>query len=274
MLLTAKTRKNILKLPLAREVSNLLVNVSNKRFYNKLNEKSHYGSKLKRLKSTAKRERVFIVGNGPSLSMQQLEQIKNEDCFGANRIYKIFTETEWRPLYYVIQDVYDPTPTSVYEGLNIPYLFISDFYWRHHGMQNPKAICYHINRELHQTDKLPFSDQVSKFVQAASTVTYTMIQLAVYFGYKEIYLIGMDHTYANITDDKGRIIRKNNVRSHVFNDEKPNEVIANIQYMELAYRTARAYCERQGIKIYNATIGGALEVFDRVDFYDLFVARS
>ena len=29
---------------------------------------------------------------------------------------------------------------------------------------------------------------------------------------KEIYLIGMDHTYAKETNDKGKIIKKNNIR--------------------------------------------------------------
>lgn len=137
------------------------------------------------------------------------------------------------------------------------------------GMSNPNAICYHIKRTLKQTPKLPFSQDCSQYIQAASTVTYTMIQLACYMGYNEIYLIGMDHTYANVTDDKGVVIKKNKVRSHAFEDEKPEEVVANISYMEDAYRTARQYCEAHGVKIYNATIGGALEIFERKDFWKI-----
>ena len=268
MLLSAKTRQMILQIPFARELTNIIVNLSNTAFYKKINKQKHFDKKISSLENTCSGKRCFIVGSGPSLSMEQLEAIKSEDCFGANRIYKLFDKTLWRPKYYVIQDRYDETK-GVYEKLDVDYFFVSDFYWKEHGMNNPKAVCFHINRTLKQTHNLPFSEDVSKYVQAASTVTYSMIQFAVFMGYKEIYLIGMDHTYANVTNDKGVIIQKNNVKSHAFEDEKPNEVVANITYMEDAYRTARHYCEDHGIGIYNATIGGALEIFERRDFWEV-----
>ena len=273
MLLSAKTRKIILSFPFARELSNLIVNVSNSRFYKSINKARHFDMKIRSLKNSCIGKRCFIVGSGPSLTMEQLEMIKYEDCFGANRIYKLFDKTSWRPKYYVIQDKYDETK-GVYEHLDVEYFFVSDFYWKEHGMKNPNAICFHINRALKQTHDLPFSEDVARFVQAASTVTFSMIQLAVYMGYQEIYLIGMDHTYANVTNDKGVIIQKNNVKSHVFEDEKPNEVVANITYMEAAYRTAKNYCETHGIGIYNATIGGSLEIFKRVDFWEVVKKAS
>ena len=39
---------------------------------------------------------------------------------------------------------------------------------------------------------------------------------------------------------------------------------------EMAYQAAEKYAEEHGIKIYNATRGGRLEVFERVDFDSLF----
>ena len=38
----------------------------------------------------------------------------------------------------------------------------------------------------------------------------------------------------------------------------------------LAYKSTREYCDKNNIKISNATRGGKLEVFDRVDFDKLF----
>lgn len=268
MLLSAKTRKRILSFPFAREISNILVNISNSIFYKKINKSRNFTDKIRSLKNSKEGERCFIVGSGPSLDINQLNALINEDSFGANRIYKMFNNTLWRPNYYVIQDRYDETK-GVYEKLDVEYFFVSDFYWKEHGMNNPKAICFHINRTLKQTHDLPFSEDVSKYVQAASTVTFSMIQFAAYMGYKEIFLVGMDHTYANVTNDKGVIIQRNNVKSHAFDDEKPNEVVANISYMEDAYRAARNYCESHGIGIYNATIGGALEIFERKDFWEV-----
>lgn len=268
MLLSVNVRKKILRIPFAREVSNYIINFLNRRFYRKINQKNHYDRLIFHLKKSKKGKRCFIVGSGPSLTKEQLDLIVHEDSFGANRIYKLFSNTMWRPLYYVIQDKYDKTK-GVYENLNVRYLFVSDFYWREHGMNNSNAICYHIERTLNQRKEIPFSEECDKYIQAASTVTYTMIQLAAYMGYSEIYLIGMDHTYANVTNDKGEIIQRNNIKSHVFEDEKPNEVVANISYMEDAYKAARVYCDRHNIKIYNATIGGALEVFERVNFWNV-----
>jgi hypothetical protein len=41
----------------------------------------------------------------------------------------------------------------------------------------------------------------------------------------------------------------------------------------LAYSAAKKFADENGIKIYNATRGGKLEVFERVDFDSLFPAE-
>jgi len=38
----------------------------------------------------------------------------------------------------------------------------------------------------------------------------------------------------------------------------------------MAFEKAKEYADGHGIKIYNATRGGKLEVFERVNFDDLF----
>lgn len=46
------------------------------------------------------------------------------------------------------------------------------------------------------------------------------------------------------------------------------KVINDFDYESVseAYRVAESYCTSHGIKIYNATRGGKLEIFNRVDF--------
>lgn len=61
-------------------------------------------SPLALLKDTKKGKRCFIIGNGPSLTIEDLGKIGTEDSFGVNRIYKIFDQTKWRPTYYFSQD--------------------------------------------------------------------------------------------------------------------------------------------------------------------------
>lgn len=60
--------------------------------------------KLYLYKNLHKGERCFIVANGPSLTINDLNMIKNEYCFGCNGIYKIFENTDWRPTYWCVSD--------------------------------------------------------------------------------------------------------------------------------------------------------------------------
>lgn len=269
MLLNAKTRALILSLPFAREFTNWYENSKNYIFFKRINKERRFEQRILSMKDTMRGKRCFIVGNGPSLTDEQLELIMRDYSFGANRIYKVFDKTAWRPDFYVLHDKYDLT-TGIYENLKVDTFFVSDAYWKEHGMKNGNAICYHVMRQVKPTHDIPFSSEVHKYIQSGFTVTFIMIQFACYMGFSEIYLIGMDHKYANEVNEKNQIIKKNNVKSHVFEDEKPNEVTANICGMEDAYRIARNYCEQHDITIKNASIGGALEIFDRVDFFSLF----
>lgn len=238
-----------------------ILRINCKKFYNDLNKKTDNQMRIKKLKDTHLNERCFIVGNGPSLTMNDLDMIKDEDCFAANLIYKVFDRTKWRPKYYVLIDRYADTGDSL-DNIDLPYLFIGDYYWKHRGMVNKNAICIHADRAIGK-EETKFSEDVDKVVYGNYTVTHVMIQLAVYLGYKEIYLLGMDHSYALTYDENGKVIKDKSVKSHVFEDNNPNDVIADIEGMNKAYIVCRNYANKNGIKIYNVTRGGKLEWFER-----------
>ena len=50
-------------------------------------------------------ERCFIVCTGPSLTVDDVKALQDEYTFALNSITKIFQRTEWRPTYYVIEDM-------------------------------------------------------------------------------------------------------------------------------------------------------------------------
>ena len=58
--------------------------------YTKRPDVYFYTRKLVALKKCCPGQRCFIVGNGPSLTIEDLEKIKNEFCFAANRIYTLY----------------------------------------------------------------------------------------------------------------------------------------------------------------------------------------
>lgn len=69
-------------------------------------EKTCYGKQLSKYKNRHKGQRCFIVANGPSLTSKDLDLLheRGEVAFGMNRIYKMFEQTNWRPIYYVCED--------------------------------------------------------------------------------------------------------------------------------------------------------------------------
>ena len=70
-------------------------------------ELTRYGRSIAKLKDSHKGEKCFVIGNGPSLSAADLQVLHEHGipCFGSNRIFRIFDQTDWRPTYFASEDV-------------------------------------------------------------------------------------------------------------------------------------------------------------------------
>lgn len=88
-------------------------------------------------------------------------------------------------------------------------------------------------------------------------------------GFSEIYLIGMDNSYSVAVMSDGTVERKD-MNDHFDKSYKASMYPMSIEIINAAYSKALQYCKSHGIKVYNATRGGELEVFDRVNFMSLF----
>lgn len=70
-------------------------------------DKEHYhqnDARLLELLNKHRGRRCFVVGNGPSLRMADLDRLVNEITFASNRIWLAFDQTPWRPSYYTMCD--------------------------------------------------------------------------------------------------------------------------------------------------------------------------
>ena len=56
---------------------------------------------LTQLKNQYSGERIFVIGNGPSLSETPLEQLDSEYTFALNRVNLIYDDVDWRPDFYL-----------------------------------------------------------------------------------------------------------------------------------------------------------------------------
>ncbi len=234
--------------------------------------KEYYHKNIENYKGMHKGKRCFIVATGPSLTIDDLNVLKEKEeiCFSMNRIYCVFEKTEWRPDYYVVADrkIIENYWKDILE-LEVKDKFISDkvLYLfgekRREECLNSTLNLFHEKvGEAMQGDIL-FSEDFAKRSYWGWTVTYFCLQLAVYMGISEIYLLGVDCNY----------ITNGSNQDHFCDNyiQKGKEHIpANVDGMRTAYQVAKQYAEENNIKIYNATRGGKLEIFERVDFDSLF----
>jgi len=236
-----------------------------------LMEKYFYfqNDRIKEFHDIHKGKRCFIIATGPSLRVEDLNRLKEhgEICFSMNRIYNIFDRTDWRPDYYMIQD-YEMIEDIADEvaALDLPYKFVTSLpesYWRQ--IMLPLTIKYYSIIEDIRSCAPRFSKDVSKCAYDGKTVTYACLQMAVYMGFEEIYLLGVDFNYSEDIHSEGNHfpgyhVKDKQIRLYPFSKER---VLS-------AYESAKEFADSHDIRIYNATRGGKLEVFERVDFDKLF----
>lgn len=231
--------------------------------------------KIRGFKNTHRGERCFIIGNGPSLSVADLEKIKGEYSFAANSIFEIFPKTQWRPQSYLCVDshVIRDNKKKI-ARLNVENIFM-ELEGRKYGIQNKRSEIYYLNNfcpyyvNRYKRVRVKFSDNPAHHVVAGETVVYTAIQLAVYMGFKEIYLLGVDHNYSKKMDAKGNLILDDSVKDYFGDVQTKPYVIQNFETSTNSFRQAKKYCEQAGIVIKNLTRGGKLEIIERGNLEDI-----
>lgn len=225
---------------------------------------------LKKYKGIHEGERCFIVGTGPSLTLDDVNLIKGEFSFGVNTLFKIYDDTDWRADYYCIIDpntyrnleeemkkrklnqVFYPVNRISTEYLTGPQFVLdhSDIY----------RMCF---PRLFKFTK--FSENIEKKIYDGASVVYATLQIAVYMGFKEIYLLGVDCNYSINNTQHGENL--------AYKNYKYNWTANTGLTMIEGFKIARKYADKHGIKIYNATRGGMLEVFERVKLEEVLSKR-
>ena len=205
------------------------------------------------------KQRCFIVATGPSLTIDDLNTLheKHMFCFSVNSMCNI--EINWKPDVYVVSDgKFFSENQKVIRDYYCPIKLLPDDnieFWK-----EKKEGEYQVHRDTSNAyGAMGFSEDITRIVNTCGTVTVGCIQIAVYMGFKEIYLLGTDCNYT-----------LGSTGNHFGGDDKPDMIDHSISSMLKGYQMCRDYADTHGIKIYNATRGGMLEVFERVDFDSLF----
>jgi hypothetical protein len=235
-------------------------------------------------------KRIFLVGNGPSLARTNLDLIADEYSFGMNRVHLIYPKTKWRPTYFMWSDLpqREDDRTALLQHINsgeecyirddvaeqllgkwhaypvpwIPELPPNVHVWKRHSEHGtlhpdkpgwPKEWCFPTAE-----------DELCKI----GTGMGPMMQQSIKLGFTELYLLGCDLDWHVLTSDtdSNHFNREYEVHLEVHAESKSkfNNDLGRAMH-ELAY----AWCREHGIWAWNATDGGSLDVYPRVNLCDV-----
>lgn len=213
-------------------------------------------------------ERCFILGTGPSLGLltpDQIDKLALETLFGVNSFYKADIASVLKPSYYALtDDLYWKDWKRVFSEVvhkfsDNPPTFITDPRAREliEGLQIAEQPIY-VYAKKYPTNKM--SDELTRNTYATMNVVSSSILVAIYMGFKEIYLLGCDY---NAFCSAGR--------GHCYDDEKELDGISyNLAFFlkyywittEFHYLIAKLAKEK-GVKIVNLAPASLLDAYPR-----------
>lgn len=228
--------------------------------------------RLMALKNCHRGRRCFVIGNGPSLNVADLERLKHEITFAANKIYLAFDQTDWRPTYYAVEDsmVMRQNFHRIRRLQGFTKLFPDRL--KRWVPVIDDAVYFPFRQKAFYPGRPKFGIDALDTLYWGSTIVYTFIQLAWYMGLHEIYLIGVDFSFTvpKKTDPTTRAVLISQGEVNHFHPDyrRPGEkwYQPNLHHQKKSFQAAREAVSAMGGQIFNATRGGKLDVFPRVNF--------
>jgi len=234
-------------------------------------------NQLRKYKNYGKGKRCFIIGNGPSLNGIDITLLKDEVTFGVNAIFLLYDAMGFEPTFYLVEDslVMEDRCGDIDTRVISSTKIFPTAYKKY--LQNHENTYFVEFFNIFDYKDFPhFSKHPTKYCWNGGTVSYFCMQMAYYFGFSEVYLVGFDHSY---TIPKSALVDGYTITS---TEDDVNHFAPNyfgkgyrwhdplVHRMEISYKKARNIFEKSGRKIFNATKGGNLEVFPRVEYESLF----
>lgn len=147
-------------------------------------------AKLRKLRNIHNGKRAFVLGNGPSLTIADMDLLKNEVTFASNKIYLAYDQTEWRPTYLSCTDsVVAANNRKVLIEQKETKLFGHAVFPEFRGCRNivfcnpPKSGERALNWDLVDG------------IRTGHSVVYYQLQLAHWMGIREVYVLGLDFSF-------------------------------------------------------------------------------
>ncbi len=247
-------------------------------------------------------KRCFVIGNGPSLLEQDLTLLENEYVFTVNQITrnpdypKIKSNFHFYadPVFFKLNKDNDADMDVFAEMKKIntadnkPIVFFPQTgyaFSKEFELEKELNMHYYaIGLTLHKgmIENIDFA----KFVPGFHTVIQYAVYLAMYMGFKEIYLLGCDCTSivtainTRLNAEEGALYAyevSDNERKRIDAKNKKismeSESLSNFEVFQ-KYRYLNDYAVKNGIRLINCTKGGVLDSLPRMRYEDVIKSKE
>ncbi len=217
-------------------------------------------------------QRCFVIGNGPSLRQTDLSLLKGEHTFGLNRIYLMFAELGFTTEFLVsVNDLVLEQTAADMTRLELPRFITwrSRRWFAGEAGRDPRLMFL----DSDFTGPENFSGEAAGRMFEGFTVTYVALQLAYYMGFQQAILVGVDHNFTTKGTPNTTVVSTGDDPNHFapgYFGKGFRWQLPDLEGSERAYRLAHAAYQQAGRQVLDATVGGKLEIFPKVEFRTLF----
>lgn len=209
-------------------------------------------------------EDCFIIGNGPSLNQMDLRPLADYHTFGMNKIYLIKKRGIDLNLSYLVS-MDELVIAQCYEAFQQQDCPVFVSHTASEGLIPRQNDIY----RLYAENTWSFYDDITQPIHNGYTVTFVAMQIAYFMGFRRVFLIGVDHSYKQTKGKQNQteILEEddaNHFDPDYFKGMKWN--LADVYGNEVSYHLANYHYLRDDREIYNATVGGKLDIFPRVSY--------
>lgn len=213
-------------------------------------------------------KRCFIIGNGPSLNRTNLQLLRDEFTFGLNRINLAFDRLGFVTSCLVCVNRYVLEQSGAeLSAVAVPKFFsVAGERFVPAGASN---VTY-----VRPTTLARFSwNPVRSGVWEGATVTFVAMQLAHWFGFRQVVLVGVDHSFSS-TGPAHELVTAAGPDTDHFDPRYFSAgyrwQLPDLETSETAYAAARDAFHATGREILDATVDGQLAIFPKVALEDIF----
>lgn len=240
------------------------------------------------LKDNHTRDRCFIVASGPSINEQDLKLLKNEIVIGVSGLFVHKDISVFSPKYYVLPPIFTHHGELYEKNKFLNWLKDMDS-----QLNNETTMFIDINdkitieennlfrqKTIHWThhakwNEEPIENMNLSFIPEILSVSESAISCAIYMGFRETYLLGVDHNWFNNGlyhhfDDKKYLSHFNRNEKELIHKFKLDSEFQMRRHAKIFKKYKELLKLNKNIYNANADLNSYVDVFRKVRYEELF----